>query len=238
MLTSLAHARRLFGYQVASASLSLTIPIIPTSTGRIFTRFSPSGSDMAVDERHEPRFSNFQGTLHSNQLSFSEISFFFAGTPKRRQIHGPEHMVLRKGNIGNFVFCRMAPSVMTSGDPESQNCSRFVLRRFFSRADRPTGVDDCCKIGLLSIKGRCFRRKLSCQNCFKKQRRIFDLQLKTSGIFFMKHSLQTDRHTRTHAHTHTHTHTGTPTMDRATCAAIGRIYAMHAMRPNNNAFQV
>ena len=82
-------------------------------------------NDMNLD------FRIFKGRCHSSQLSFSEISFFFAGTPKRRQIHGPEHMVLRKGNIGNFVFCRMAPSVMTSGDPESQNCSRFVLRRFF-----------------------------------------------------------------------------------------------------------
>ena len=32
-----------------------------------------------------------------------------------------------KENIGNFVFCRIAPFVMTSGDPESQNFFRFVL---------------------------------------------------------------------------------------------------------------
>jgi len=38
-------------------------PLTSTSTGRIFTRFSPFGSAMAVDERSEPLFSNFQGTL-------------------------------------------------------------------------------------------------------------------------------------------------------------------------------
>ena len=32
-----------------------------------------------------------------------------------------------KENIGDFVFCRIAPFVMTSGDPESQNFFRFVL---------------------------------------------------------------------------------------------------------------
>jgi len=59
---------------------------------------------------------------------------------------------------------------MISGDPVSQNCFGFVLllrvrfaqevrdRRpspFFSPASRPTGVDDSCEIGLLSLKGRC-----------------------------------------------------------------------------------
>ena len=34
-------------------------------------------------------------------------------------------MVPGKENVGNFVFCRMAPSVTTSADPESQNCFRF-----------------------------------------------------------------------------------------------------------------
>ena len=75
-----------------------------------------------------------------------------------------------KENVGNFAFCRMA-SVMTSGDSESQNCFQFVLLqvRFaqkvrdrlsrFSPAGRPTGVDDCCKIGLLSLKERCHRNK-------------------------------------------------------------------------------
>jgi len=37
------------------------------------------------------------------------------------------HMVPGKENVGNFVFCRMAPSAMTSGDPECQHCFRFVL---------------------------------------------------------------------------------------------------------------
>jgi len=36
------------------------------------------------------------------------------------------HMVTGK-DVGNFVFCRMAPSVVTLGDPESQNCFRFLL---------------------------------------------------------------------------------------------------------------
>ena len=34
-------------------------PIISTSTGQIFTRFSLVGSAMAVDEQSEPRFSHF-----------------------------------------------------------------------------------------------------------------------------------------------------------------------------------
>jgi len=69
-------------------------------------------------------------------------------------------MVSGKENVGNFVFCRMAPSVMTSADSESQNCFRFLLlfqvrfaqkvcerfSPFFSPAGSPTGVDDCCKI--------------------------------------------------------------------------------------------
>jgi len=38
-------------------------PVVSTSTGRIFTRFSPFSSAMAADERSEHRFSNFQGTL-------------------------------------------------------------------------------------------------------------------------------------------------------------------------------
>ena len=36
-------------------------------------------------------------------------------------------MVAGKENVGNLVFCSVAPSVMSSGDPESQNCFRFVL---------------------------------------------------------------------------------------------------------------
>jgi len=81
-------------------------------------------------------------------------------------------MVRGKENVGNFlfVFYRGAPYIMISGDPVSQNCFGFVLllrvrfahevrdRRpspFFSPASRPTGVDDSCEIGLLSLKGRC-----------------------------------------------------------------------------------
>ena len=77
------------------------------------------------------------------------------------------HVVPGKENVGNFLFSRVAPFVMTSDDPESRNCFRFVLlllllrvrstqkvrdrfSSFFSPAGRPTGVDDCCRIGLLS----------------------------------------------------------------------------------------
>ena len=35
------------------------------------------------------------------------------------------------------------------------------LRRFFSPAGRPTGVDDSYEIGLLSLKGRCHGNKFS-----------------------------------------------------------------------------
>jgi len=67
------------------------------------------------------------------------------------------------------VFCRIAPPVMTFGDPGSQNCFRFVqvlrvrfaqkyatdLRRCFSAGGMLTGVGDCGEIGSRSIKVRC-----------------------------------------------------------------------------------
>jgi len=61
--------------------------------------------------------------FHSNQLSFYEISFFRRSFKMTRE----RHMVRSKENIGNVVFSRMAPSAMTSGDPESQTGFRFVL---------------------------------------------------------------------------------------------------------------
>ena len=61
--------------------------------------------------------------FHSNQLSFYEISFFRRSFKMTRE----RHMVPSKENIGNVVFSRMAPSAMTSGDPESQTGFRFVL---------------------------------------------------------------------------------------------------------------
>ena len=58
------------GYRVAicftGISHFLTISVshlMSASTGRIFTRFSPFGSAMAVDDQSEPRFLIFQGTL-------------------------------------------------------------------------------------------------------------------------------------------------------------------------------
>jgi len=67
---------------------------------------------MAVDEQSQPRF--FEGRCH----------FFFC---RNSTMTGDRHMVRGKENIGHFVFCRMAPSVMTSGDPDSQNCFWFAL---------------------------------------------------------------------------------------------------------------
>ena len=63
------------------------------------------------------------GGCHGKQLSLSEISFFRRNSKTTRD----SHMVPGKENVGHFVFCRKAPPVMTSGDPESPNCFRFVL---------------------------------------------------------------------------------------------------------------
>jgi len=68
-------------------------------------------------------FRIFKGCCHGNQLSFSEILFFHSNSKTMPD----RHMVWGKENIGNFILHRMAPSVMTSGDPESKNCFRFVL---------------------------------------------------------------------------------------------------------------
>jgi len=84
-------------------------------------------------------------------------------------------MVPGKENVGNFGFCRMAPSVMTSGDPESQNCFRFVLLfqlrfaqnvrdRFLPFILQLVGLPAliiAAKIGLLSLKGCCHRNEFS-----------------------------------------------------------------------------
>ena len=77
-------------------------------------------------------------------------------------------MVAGKENVGNLVFCSVAPSVMSSGDLGSQNCFRFVLlvrvgfaqkvrdqpSPFFTPAARPTGVDDSCEIVSLTYPSR------------------------------------------------------------------------------------
>jgi len=56
--------------------------------------------------------------------NFRFLKFLFYACSKRTR---DRHMDPGKENVGNFVFCRVAPSVMTSGDPESQNCFGFVL---------------------------------------------------------------------------------------------------------------
>jgi len=110
--------------------------------------------------------------MNNLNLDFSRdvaISFFC----RNSTMTGDRHMVRGKENIGHFVFCRMAPSVMTSGDPGSQNCFWFALLLwvrfaqkvcnrslpFFSAGGRHTGVNDFCEIWLLSLKGRCYGNK-------------------------------------------------------------------------------
>ena len=118
-------------------------------------------------------FRIFKGRCYSNQLSFSAMSCLRRNPKTTRDWH----MISGKENIGNFVFCRMAPSVMTAGDPECKNCFRFVqvLRvrfaqkvrdqssPFFSAAGSATGVDDCREIGLRSLEGRCHGRRAVCR---------------------------------------------------------------------------
>jgi len=141
----------------------------PLNLGFHWTDFhavSPFGSAMAVDDQSEPRFLIFQGTLPWQPTFVFRSFIFFRRNSKTTR---DTHMVPGKENVGNFVFCRMAPSAMTSGDPECQHCFRFVLllavrfaqklrdrsSPFFSPAGSPTGVEDCCKIGLLFVKRRC-----------------------------------------------------------------------------------
>jgi len=70
---------------------------------------------MAVDGQSEPRFLIFQGTSLWQPTFVFRNFVFFAVTQKRREIGTWS----RGKNVGNFVFRRMAPSVMISGDPES-----------------------------------------------------------------------------------------------------------------------
>jgi len=122
-----------------------------------------------------PNFRIFKGRCHSNQLSFSAILFLCCNSKTTRD----RHVVPRKENIENSVFCRMAPSVMTSGDHDCQNCFRFVLflRVVFAQKvhDRsspffpPASIYDCCEIGLRSIMGRChWNTFLSFSDIFRK----------------------------------------------------------------------
>ena len=68
---------------------------------------------------------------------FSEFPFFCRNSKTTQD----RHMVPGKENVGKFAFCRMAPSIMTSGDLESQNCFRIILLlrvRFAQKVrDRP-----------------------------------------------------------------------------------------------------
>ena len=57
-----------------------------------FTRLSPFGSAMAVDERSEARFSNFQGTLPWQQTFFLKFRFF----RRNSQTTQDRHMVPEK----------------------------------------------------------------------------------------------------------------------------------------------
>jgi len=78
---------------------------------------------MAVDDQSEPRFLFFLSDVAmATNFRFLKFRFFHRSSKTTRDTH----MVMGKENVGNFVFCRMAPSVTTSGDPESQNCFRFV----------------------------------------------------------------------------------------------------------------
>ena len=76
--------------------------------------------------------------------------------------------------------------MVTSGDPESQNCFQFVLglRVQFAQKGRdrslpfflagwPTGIDDSCKIGLLSLHGRCYGKKFVIFRHFSPERTLF-----------------------------------------------------------------
>jgi len=68
----------------------------------------------------------------------------------------------------------MAPSIMTLGALRAKTASGLyysfgsaLLKKYatnltsFSPAGVPTGVDDCCKIRLLSLKGRCHGNEFS-----------------------------------------------------------------------------
>jgi len=100
--------------------------IISTSTGWISTRFQSSRVRFRYGCRWTVWSSIFDPSrdiaIATNFVFFS-ISFsrFNSKTTRDRHIVPPEE------NIRNFVLCRMAPSVITSGDPECQNCFRFVL---------------------------------------------------------------------------------------------------------------
>ena len=77
---------------------------------------------MAIDDQSEPQFLIFQETLPWQPTFFFRNFVFFRHSSKTKR---DTHTVPGKENVGNLVFGRMAPSVMTSGDPESQNCFWF-----------------------------------------------------------------------------------------------------------------
>ena len=110
--------------------------LVSAFTGLILTRFSPFGSAMAVDDQSQPRFSNVRGMLPWQPTFF--WNSVFCRNSKTTQ---DRHMVPGKENVGKFAFCRIAPSTMTSGDLESQNCFRIILLlrvRFAQKVrDRP-----------------------------------------------------------------------------------------------------
>jgi len=94
-------------------------PIISTSTGRIFTARFHYGCRWTI---WTSIFEFSRDVAIATKFRFLKFRIF-AITPKQCEIrHGPG-----KENVGKFVFCRVAPSVLTSDDPDSQNCIRFVL---------------------------------------------------------------------------------------------------------------
>jgi len=76
--------------------------------------------------------------------------------------------LLWKSNSKSYVVCRMAPFLMTLDDPNCRNCFGYIcdcfkanyfrkyasgLREVF-RIGNLSGIDDCCQMGLRSLKGR------------------------------------------------------------------------------------
>ena len=121
-------------------------------------------------------FRSLKGRCHSYQFVFSATSFS-RRNPKTTQ---DRHI----GNVGNFVFWRLAPSVMTSGDLECQNCfrsspicsksTRPIFAVIFSPVGSATCVDDCCEIALQSVKGRCYGKiVLLFSDSFRQIRTLF-----------------------------------------------------------------
>jgi len=108
-------------------SFFLTISVshlLSASTGRIFTGFSTFGFAIAVDDQSEPRFLIFQGILPwQPTFVFPKFRFF-------------------------AVTQNLLPVFTTPSGPICSKSTRPIFA-VFSPDGSPTGVDNCCKIGLL-----------------------------------------------------------------------------------------